>query len=72
MNSQVCMQSLLIALVALTEPVAADEPRPFAGTKSIYHGFDRYDFEVDGQKCLVVTPKKVADGRPWIWLPVFM
>lgn len=50
----------------------ADEPaNPFPGVKSAYHGFDRYDFEVDGQKCLVVTPKMAAKGNPWIWRAEF-
>ena len=49
----------------------ADEPRPFSGVKSEYHGFDRYDFVVDGQKSLVVTPKSAAKGRPWIWRAEF-
>lgn len=43
----------------------------FSGTKSVYHGFGRYDFEVDGRKCLVVVPKQIAEGRPWIWRAEF-
>ncbi|MBS0205196.1 MAG: alpha/beta hydrolase [Planctomycetes bacterium] len=50
----------------------ADEPAPpFPGTKSAYHGFDRYDFEVDGQKCVVVVPMQAAKGKPWIWRAEF-
>ncbi|MCF7955328.1 MAG: alpha/beta hydrolase, partial [Phycisphaerae bacterium] len=26
-----------------------------------------YDFTVDGRNCRVITPKTVANGRPWIW-----
>jgi lysophospholipase L1-like esterase/pimeloyl-ACP methyl ester carboxylesterase len=40
---------------------------PFPGTKSVWYGFDRYDFTVDGKPVLVVTPKIVAPGRPWVW-----
>lgn len=40
---------------------------PFPGEKSTWHDYDRYDFTVDGRKCIVVTPGKAADGRPWIW-----
>ncbi len=39
----------------------------FEGKQSAWHGFDRYDFPVDSRKCIVITPKKVADGKPWIW-----
>lgn len=49
----------------------ADESKPFPGTKSVYRGFDRYDFVVDGQKCLIVTPRSAAKGRPWIWRAEF-
>ncbi|MDB5392347.1 MAG: Alpha/beta hydrolase [Planctomycetaceae bacterium] len=48
-----------------------DKSSAFSGTKSAYHGFDRYDFEVDGRKCLVVVPKQAAAGRPWIWRAEF-
>lgn len=51
--------------------MADDGPKPFPGTKSEYRGFVRYDFEVDGKKCLVVLPKTVAEGRPWIWRAEF-
>ena len=29
----------------------------FPGKKSEWHGFDRFDFEVDSRQCIVVTPK---------------
>ncbi len=37
------------------------------GTKSQWHGFDRYDFTVDSRNCIVVVPKTIAVGRPWVW-----
>ena len=40
---------------------------PFPGSRSDWHGFDRYDFVVDGKPVLVVVPKEPAPGRPWIW-----
>lgn len=39
----------------------------FPGKKSLWNGFDRYDFTCDGRACLVVVPKIAAPGRPWIW-----
>jgi pimeloyl-ACP methyl ester carboxylesterase len=43
----------------------------FAGNKSDYHGFDRYDFEVDGCAVIVVAPRVEAVGRPWVWRAEF-
>jgi len=40
---------------------------PFPGKKSVWNGFDRYDFTVDGKPVLVVTPKTNAPGKPWVW-----
>ncbi len=56
-------------LVAFAASGLAAQPdaAPFPGNKSAWHGFDRYDFPVDGRKCIVVAPKKAAEGRPWIW-----
>lgn len=39
----------------------------FPGKKSKWQGFDRYDFEVDGQPVLVVAPDEAAAGKPWVW-----
>jgi pimeloyl-ACP methyl ester carboxylesterase len=40
---------------------------PFPGKRSLWNGYDRYDFEVDGRPVLVVVPKVAAPGRPWVW-----
>lgn len=63
--------SMLAVLAVLTNITMADELKPFSGVKSSYHGFDRYDFEVDGRKCLVVAPQAPAKGHPWIWRAEF-
>jgi len=47
--------------------VHAEEPAPFPGMKSDWHGYDRYDFEIAGKPVLVVTPQSPAPGRPWVW-----
>ncbi len=39
----------------------------FPGKKSSWFGFERFDFQVDGKSALVVAPKIVAPGRPWVW-----
>jgi pimeloyl-ACP methyl ester carboxylesterase len=37
------------------------------GKHSLWHGFERVDFDVDGKPVLVVAPKIEAPGRPWVW-----
>ena len=39
----------------------------FEGKESVWNGYSRYDFQVDGRNCYVVTPKKPAPGNPWVW-----
>lgn len=39
----------------------------FPGKRSLWYGFDRFDFEVDGRPVLVVAPRNEAPGRPWVW-----
>ena len=63
-SSAVCSVLLAICCPLLVSPVTASE---FPGRKSQWNGYDRYDFETAGRKCLVVTPKKAAEGKPWIW-----
>src|SRR5205823_6482279 len=43
------------------------ETPQFSGRRSRWFGFERVDFEVDGQPVLVVAPKREAPGRPWVW-----
>ena len=57
-------RSSLTLLLIFASTLSAAE---FPGKKSAWEGFDRYDFAVDGRNCWVVTPKSVAEGRPWIW-----
>jgi pimeloyl-ACP methyl ester carboxylesterase len=39
--------------------------------RSVWQGFDRIDFVVDGRKCLLVQPRTAAAGKPWIWRTEF-
>ena len=48
---------------------AADDAS--AVKRSIWQGFERLDFVVDGRPCLLVVPKTAAQGRPWIWRTEF-
>ena len=40
-------------------------------TQSVWNGYQRLDFTVDGRPCLLVAPAQVAPGRPWIWRTEF-
>lgn len=39
----------------------------YPGEKSLYHSYDRYDFMFNGRPSIIVAPKFVAEGKPWIW-----
>lgn len=32
-----------------------------------FHGYQGYDFQIDGIPCKIVRPMKEAKGRPWVW-----
>lgn len=40
---------------------------PENATSFNFHGYQGYDFQLDGIPCKVVCPVKEAAGRPWIW-----
>ena len=54
-------------LVGSHRAAAADIASPFPGTKSDWHGFDRYEFPVQGKPASVVVPRQPAAGKPWVW-----
>ncbi len=57
--------TVVLAIPAIASD-STDAP-PFAGEKSSFYSYDRYDFVYDGRPCIVVAPQKVAEGKPWIW-----
>ncbi len=59
--------SLLVLLSLAPPTVATETAPPFAGERSSFHNFDRYDFSYAGRPCIVVVPKTAAPGKPWIW-----
>jgi pimeloyl-ACP methyl ester carboxylesterase len=61
------ISSLFAALLLLTASFVQAEELKFPGKESNWNGFKKFDFEVDGKQVLVVTPKKEATGRPWVW-----
>lgn len=59
--------ALIACAFLLAGSVATASEALFPGERSTWNGFDRYDFEVDGQPVLVVVPREPAPGRPWVW-----
>lgn len=45
------------------QPVQAQYP----GKQSEWHGFTRFDFQIDRRNARIVVPDKAAPGKPWIW-----
>ena len=39
--------------------------------RSVWNGFEKLDFKVDGRACLLVVPKTAAPGHPWMWRTEF-
>ncbi|MCH5374476.1 MAG: prolyl oligopeptidase family serine peptidase [Planctomycetes bacterium] len=66
------IRTLLLASatsILAVAPIAADDTQSiaFPGKQSDWHGFQRFDFEVDGKPVQVVAPEQPAEGRPWVW-----
>jgi pimeloyl-ACP methyl ester carboxylesterase len=53
---------------AIEHQLADDEkPQSFPGEQADWHGFNRFDFEMNSHKCIVVTPNNAAADNPWVW-----
>ena len=39
----------------------------YPGKKSSWHGFTRYDFNLNLRNAHIIVPEKAAPGKPWIW-----
>ncbi|MEZ6132106.1 MAG: prolyl oligopeptidase family serine peptidase [Planctomycetaceae bacterium] len=66
------MSKLLIViaqLLASVLPVIAQDTTAAStsSTHSVWHGFDRYHFRVMDRPAYLVVPKRIADGKPWVW-----
>src|SRR5437899_1816030 len=59
--------ALAVFVFGTIEVQAESTNAPFPGKRSLWFGFDRYDFEVRGKPVMVIAPKITAPGRPWVW-----
>lgn len=55
-----------MALIMSGSAVLA-EGLPFPGIQSSFHSYDRHDFQHNNRQCILVIPKTVAQGKPWVW-----
>ena len=55
------------AAAPVPESIRPSSVSAWQGKKSSFHGFDQYQFKFEGVDCKVVLPKKIADGKPWVW-----
>ena len=61
-----CLMAAWVGVLGLGGVVHGTDPASFPGTKTQWHGYDRYDFIVDGRQVGVVVPKEIRPGRPWL------
>ncbi|MBV9468494.1 MAG: prolyl oligopeptidase family serine peptidase [Abitibacteriaceae bacterium] len=59
----------MLAILALSMCLPPVISRAEAETikHSLWNGYERLDFVVDGRQCLLVMPKVAAPSKPWIW-----
>ncbi len=65
-RSAMVLTIILMAVATSGADVDGNAP-PFPGQKSDFHSYDRYDFTYAERACIVVVPRSVAPGTPWIW-----
>ena len=43
----------------------------YPGKPIDWHGFTKYDFQIDRRNARIVIPDKAAPGKPWVWRACF-
>ena len=52
---------------ALTGKDASLVSAQYPGKSTVWHGFTKYDFQIDRRNARIVVPEKAAPGKPWVW-----
>ncbi len=52
---------------ATAPALPAGTPALYPGKRSVWNGYDRYEFDMEGKTVSVVAPKQAAPGKPWVW-----
>jgi len=72
MRKPLSLAALLFCL-ASSLPAPAKDPAKtpnvseWKKNKGGFGGFGRYEFKLDGHRCIVVKPETPASGKPWVW-----
>jgi len=64
-----CVFIVIIGWIAAPESAHSVQQveHHWPGEKSVWNGFERFDFQVDGRSAYVVVPKLALPGKPWVW-----
>ena len=62
-NTRTIIGAISLLLFFLAVPTFATTAPPFAGERSSFHNFDRYDFSYAGRPCMVVGPQDRRAGQ---------
>jgi pimeloyl-ACP methyl ester carboxylesterase len=68
MEHRMNVKKTWMAALCLTTAALAG---PEAVKRSVWQGYEKLDFAVDGRAALLVVPKTAAPGTPWIWRTEF-
>ncbi len=67
-SQTLCLAAVAAVLICQSfYPARGAAKEAFPGKQTAWHGFARYDFEIDSRRCVVVAPHEVAESVPWIW-----
>lgn len=56
-----------LLFVLLLSCLTSNADTPWEGTASDWKGFQRFDFQIEGNDCRVVLPVTPSEGKPWVW-----
>ncbi|MBL8819073.1 MAG: prolyl oligopeptidase family serine peptidase [Planctomyces sp.] len=62
---------LLVVTASTGAPAIAGAPAYVEDRISSWFGYERRDLEIDGHAAIIVSPRVVAEGSPWIWRTEF-
>ena len=72
MRKKSILRSAVLLCVLLHGSISFGQETPvetanWPGNQSLWHGFGKYDFQVDGRDAYVIVPDTPAVGKPWVW-----
>lgn len=59
------------ALAAEIRETASQPEQQARVRRSLWKGYERFDFMLEGREGLIIFPEKSAEGKPWIWRAEF-